>query len=75
MCPAYIETRLTGMHGGENGGRACWVTAGEICRRNMKKTRGTVLKTCQSCDFYKMVINEEGIEYVIPDEILRALII
>lgn len=74
-CPAYIETRLHGMHGGENGGRACWVTAGEICCANIKKTRGTILNTCQSCDFYKMVIIEEGIEHVIPEEILNALII
>ena len=24
VCPAARETRLDGVHGGRNGGRACW---------------------------------------------------
>lgn len=31
-CPARSETKLDGIHGGKNGGRACWVIAGTKCK-------------------------------------------
>jgi hypothetical protein len=74
-CPAYIETRMNGIHGGVNGGRACWIVAGETCRSNMQKSGGRIPGSCQSCDFFKLVVREEGIDFVIPDKILRTLII
>lgn len=74
-CPAYRETRLHGIHGGKNGGRACWIAAAPFCRLHMEKTRGRAWMTCQACDFYRMVQNEEGVHHIIPQEILEALIL
>lgn len=74
-CPAYIESRLHGIHGGRNGGRACWITATTFCRLNMKKTHGAAVMNCQACDFYRLVMSEEGVHYIIPLEILKVLVL
>ncbi len=30
VCPASTDTRMNGIHGGTNGGRACWIVAGRV---------------------------------------------
>jgi hypothetical protein len=58
-CPAARESDLNGVHGGVNGGRACWVSAGT---RSGSATTGTFakkLKECLRCDFYMLVEMEE----------------
>jgi len=30
VCPAVVETRLNGVHGGANAGRSCWVVDGTL---------------------------------------------
>lgn len=51
VCPASTETRLDGVHGGSNAGRACWVTSDAWCS-------GDGLKRCEKCDFYALVKRE-----------------
>ncbi len=59
ICPASIETRLDGVHGGKNAGRACWVVAGTMCKGEPSGTFAQKCKDCGSCDFYSMVKEEE----------------
>ena len=62
VCPASTDKRLDGVHGGKNGGRACWAVAGS----SAKKKRSGILAAkdkdwdCTSCDFFGMVADQEG---------------
>jgi hypothetical protein len=60
VCPAATEKKLTGMHEGKNGGRACWVVAGTFCKGQIQGTFAQKAKNCSNCDFFHYVKNEEG---------------
>lgn len=73
VCPASTERRVHGVNGGINAGRACWAIAGTFCRG---KTQGSVAEkigTCLKCDFYKLVMSEEGKDFKTSREILKLL--
>jgi len=53
VCPASTETRLDGINGGTNAGRACWVTSDAWCS-------GDGIKRCEQCDFYALVKRESS---------------
>jgi hypothetical protein len=59
-CPAFKEVKLNGVHGGVNGGRACWVIAFTQCN---DRTQGNAVNKyatkCSSCNFYHMVREDE----------------
>lgn len=60
ICPAAKETRLDGVHGGVNAGRACWAVAGTLCGGGIPSgTFARKMETCIECDFYHCVRNEE----------------
>ncbi len=59
VCPAATEKRLNSVHGGVNGGRACWVVPDTVCRGETQGTFAQKYKTCLECDFYKLVSQEE----------------
>ena len=59
VCPAYVENRLDGVHGGMNAGRSCWVVAGTMCGGNVQGTYALKEKNCLRCDFYNLVYEEE----------------
>ncbi len=59
ICPATTESRLDGVHGGTKGGRSCWVLAGTLCRGEVQGTFAQKYKSCEMCDFYKSVKQEE----------------
>jgi hypothetical protein len=69
VCPASTDRRLHGIHGGKNGGRACWVIAGLLTR----EVFGNVSKGCSKCDFYLSVKSEEG-KYIWPDAFILRLL-
>ena len=72
VCPAALETRADGIHGGMNAGRCCWAVAGTFCGG---KTQGTFAKkflSCSECPFYKLVTEEED-RYLTSGEILKKL--
>ena len=74
VCPAATDTTLTGIHGGKNGGRACWAVAGTVCEGNIqcsfaRKGRNS----CGRCDFYHIVKKEEGDKLMPTIFLLRKL--
>lgn len=60
VCPSSTESRLDGVHGGKNAGRACWVVSGTFSGEDVKGTFADNEKSCQDCDFYKLVRREES---------------
>ena len=62
-CPAAQEITLSGVHGGVNAGRACWVSAGTNGTSAASGTFAIVLRDCLRCDFFRLVkAEEEGSE-------------
>ncbi|RMF77747.1 MAG: hypothetical protein D6739_12470 [Nitrospirae bacterium] len=59
VCPAAVEGRLDGVHGGLNGGRACWAVEGTSCH----KTLGAKFNDCLRCTFFGQVQEEEGRDF------------
>ena len=59
ICPAAVEEGLDGEHGGTNAGRACWVVAGTFCQGKVQGTFAEKFKNCETCTFYKKVMEEE----------------
>jgi hypothetical protein len=59
VCPASTESRLDGVHGGKNAGRACWVIAGSLCGDNIQGRYANKMKSCKACDFYQNVKEDE----------------
>ncbi len=73
VCPAAEETRLDGIHGGKNAGRACWTIAGTLCGGEVQGSYAAKLGNCKSCEFYVAVKNEEGANCVSPKELINKL--
>lgn len=73
VCVAAIETRTDGVHGGKNGGRACWAIAGTLCKGEIQGTFAQKEQNCMKCDFYKQVRLEEGAYFIIAGDILAKL--
>jgi len=73
VCPSATETKLQGAHGGTNAGRACWVVAGTMCGGSVQGVFAKKYETCEQCDFYKMVVVEEGTQYVLSMFLLKKL--
>lgn len=67
LCPAATAVLLDGINSGHNGGRACWGVKDTVCN----KVLSTKLCDCLRCDFFLRVQEEEGMEFVLLDEILR----
>ncbi len=72
-CPAALEERLDGIHGGKNAGRACWVVSGTFCRGVSEGTFTRKFKSCVGCDFYKAVRRDEFPEFQLAAIILQRL--
>jgi hypothetical protein len=60
VCPASLENKLDGVHGGKNAGRSCWVVAGTLCGGDIQGSFARKFSNCQSCEFYQMVQSEES---------------
>lgn len=73
LCRATRESRLDGVHGGDNGGRSCWVVAGTFCGGKVQGTFARKYETCKECDFYKMVLGEEGSNLEITLSLFKRL--
>ncbi len=71
--PAALENKLDGIHGGRNAGRACWVVAGTFCGGTIQGTFARKFSTCESCDFYKLVRQEEHPAFVLSANLLSKL--
>jgi hypothetical protein len=58
-CSAAIQKLADGIHGGKNGGRACWVIAGTLCGGKIQGSFAEKVGACEKCDFFKMVSRQE----------------
>ena len=70
VCPAATERKLNGVHGGLNGGRACWVVAGTLCGElppgaRAEGTHASQHETCKDCGFYRSVRDAEYPEFML----------
>ena len=73
-CPAAQETRLDGVHGGRNAGRACWVVAGTLCADEVQGTFASKFRACERCEFYKSVQVEEFPRFLLCSSLVARLI-
>jgi CheY-like chemotaxis protein len=63
ICPVSADVRLDGIHGGKNGGRACWVVAGSMCDGKLQGPARQKFADCRKCSFYRALKKEEGEHY------------
>lgn len=62
-CPGAGDSRFNGLHGGKNAGRTCWMIAGTLCGGKIQGTTAQKHKNCITCEFYKLVKKEEGLDF------------
>ncbi len=62
-CPVMLDKKFDGIHGGINAGRACWVVAGTFCGGGVQGAFAAKYRSCEKCDFYIRVKQEEGPNY------------
>ena len=73
ICPTVLESRLDGVHNGEQAGRACWVIAGTYCDGGVQGKFAKKYNTCMNCDFYQKVLEEEGHKFEITLSLMKRL--
>jgi len=73
VCPAAVEIKLNGTHGGMCAGRACWVVAGTLCGEKEQGTFAVKYHDCEKCDFFQMVKKEEGTAYIFSIVLLKKM--
>jgi hypothetical protein len=73
VCPAAVEKRLAGTNSGRNGGRGCWALTGTLCGGKVQGTFAAKLGNCMQCEFYKLVLSEEGPGFESAKQILAKL--
>ena len=74
VCPAALESRLDGIHGGRNGGRACWVVSSTHCHGSVQASCEQKKNTCSPCGFYQSVKREESASFIESDDLLLKLL-
>ena len=74
ICPAATETRLNGIHGGINAGRACWVVSGTFCEEEIQGTFADKVGSCIQCDFYKLVLQDSMDDFIHVTVLARMLL-
>jgi len=72
-CPVCKESKLHGIHGGTNGGRACWTIPHTKCGGKTQGTFSNKMSNCMECNFYKMVKDEENGAFKLSATILATL--
>jgi hypothetical protein len=73
VCIACTETRLNGVHGGKNSGRACWAVVGTLCGGQVQGAFAAKFGNCKNCEFYKTVLNEEVEDFKLATSLLKLL--
>jgi hypothetical protein len=73
VCPASTETRVNGVNGGRNGGRACWAITGTLCGGKFQGTFASKVGNCLKCEFYQLVGAEEGANHQSARDIIAKL--
>ncbi len=73
-CPACTELFLNGIHGGKNGGRACWALSETTCGGKRQGSFEKKQHICRACPFYSQVMQEEGSDHMLTMDFLRMLV-
>ena len=73
VCPAAVDKVLAGVNRGKYAGRVCWVVAGTMCGGEIQGSFAQKCESCEQCDFYNFVKEEEGDNFV-PLEVLMSLL-
>lgn len=73
VCPVAVETRLDGVHYGNNAGRACWVISGTLCKGEVQGTFAKKFFNCEKFDFYQTVKKEEVPNFNLSATLLSML--
>lgn len=73
VCPAAMEKKLDGVHGGVNAGRACWVVAGTMCGGIVQGTFSRKFENCEKCEFYQHVKKDERNDFMLSISLLNRL--
>jgi len=73
ICPVFLEKKLDGVHGGINGGRACWIVSRTTCCGTIQGTCEEKYQTCIACDFYRSIMEEE--DDLISLQALKAMLL
>lgn len=73
-CPAALEQKGDGIHGGKNAGRCCWVVMGTLCKGDVQ---GSYVEkfcaNCQDCAVYSTVKKEEEPHFKIGLTIMKEM--
>jgi hypothetical protein len=73
VCPASMNTMLEGVHNGISAGRACWAVAGTMCSGEVQGSFAQKYKDCGLCDFYNLVREEEGENFILTIDLLGMI--
>ena len=73
VCPVAVEENTHGINNGKNAGRTCWAVTGTFCGGKVQGTFAAKLSNCMHCDFYNIVLREEGKDYKSSRVILNLL--
>jgi hypothetical protein len=73
VCPAALENKFDGLYGGEKAGRACWMVSNTQCNGTVQKTFEQKYRTCLSCDFYRLTMEEEEDNFITIDALKGML--
>ena len=72
VCPAATVSQLNGVHGGLNGGRACWGVVGTFCDGLVQQSLAQKLAYCVGCSFRRDVESEED-DLLTPQQLTARL--
>ncbi|MDM8545534.1 hypothetical protein QUF61_03475 [Candidatus Venteria ishoeyi] len=73
ICPVTQENRTDTVNHGKNGGRSCWAIPGSLCENRVQGNYVEKLDHCMQCQFYKLILREEGMDFQIGSDILKRL--
>lgn len=73
ICPASEEVRLDSIHSGRNAGRSCWIVAGTLCKGSVQGTFAQKYQSCEQCDFYHIVKEEEFPRFMLSALMLKKI--
>jgi hypothetical protein len=65
VCPVFEAAEYDGVNEGQYAGRFCWAVAGTLCHGEVQGTFAEKAMDCMKCDFYKVVVQEQGAQQVV----------
>jgi hypothetical protein len=73
ICPVTTEKKADGIHGGKNGGRACWAIAGTFCEGKIQGSFAEKRRSCLDCAFFQEVLRQNDFTLLSVVKILKKI--